>query len=406
MHADTEVLVIGAGPAGAAAAAELAGAGVDVILADRHTFPRDKICGDALIPDSAQALTELGLSARIAALAAPAEGLELHAPAGDGVYLPVPVACLPRRRLDAELVAQACERGARLRVPWQFTRLLHERGEICGAEFRPGAGTAAASGDAELQIRARWLLLATGANAAALSAAGTCTRKQPSAIAARAYFRLAPGRRCERLYMLMEPKLQPGYGWIFPCPGGIVNVGWIYFYDNPRLPAEQNLRRLFEQFCRTSAIARRMLDGAAMLDDVQGAPLRCGLAGATLGSGRLLVLGEAAGTTYSFSGEGIGKALESGCLAARSVLAARRTGRPASAASNYAQQMEARYRARYLAYKRAQAWLARAPVANLIARRARPGGYIAHTLQAVLQERANPDALFSLRGMLQALMKH
>ena len=61
MAVDSEVLVIGAGPAGAAAAHTLARAGVDVVLADRRPFPRDKVCGDALIPDALHAHDDIGL---------------------------------------------------------------------------------------------------------------------------------------------------------------------------------------------------------------------------------------------------------------------------------------------------------------------------------------------------------
>ncbi|HET6315264.1 MAG TPA: FAD-dependent oxidoreductase, partial [Chloroflexota bacterium] len=57
-----DVLVVGAGPAGSACAQWLARAGVDVVLADQHAFPRDKICGDGLIPDAHAALRQLGVA--------------------------------------------------------------------------------------------------------------------------------------------------------------------------------------------------------------------------------------------------------------------------------------------------------------------------------------------------------
>ena len=66
-----DVLVIGAGPAGSACAHALARAGLDVRLADQHAFPRDKTCGDGLIPDAHAALRRLGAYDAVAALAQP-----------------------------------------------------------------------------------------------------------------------------------------------------------------------------------------------------------------------------------------------------------------------------------------------------------------------------------------------
>ena len=61
LPAHCDVLVVGAGPAGSACAQWLAAAGLDVVLADQHNFPRDKVCGDGLIPDSHAALRRLGV---------------------------------------------------------------------------------------------------------------------------------------------------------------------------------------------------------------------------------------------------------------------------------------------------------------------------------------------------------
>ena len=67
-----DVLVVGAGPAGSACAQALARAGLDVVLVDQHDFPRDKVCGDGLIPDTHAALKRLGVYEEVAALAQPA----------------------------------------------------------------------------------------------------------------------------------------------------------------------------------------------------------------------------------------------------------------------------------------------------------------------------------------------
>ena len=73
LPSECDVLVVGAGPAGSAAAIELARAGLNVVLADQHTFPRDKVCGDALIPDAHAALKRLGLLRAVMAKAQAAD---------------------------------------------------------------------------------------------------------------------------------------------------------------------------------------------------------------------------------------------------------------------------------------------------------------------------------------------
>src|SRR5918994_1371783 len=102
-----DVLVIGAGPAGAAAAWGLARAGRRVALVDREAFPRDKTCGDGLIADSLGALEAMGLRQAIEHEAAAPRALHVVAPSGESVRLRGEFLCVPRFRLDAILVDAA-----------------------------------------------------------------------------------------------------------------------------------------------------------------------------------------------------------------------------------------------------------------------------------------------------------
>ena len=99
--------VIGAGPAGAMAARALARAGVDVVLADRADFPRDKVCGDALLPDAVQALEEADLLDTVAREARSIPRAILRAPSGASVDLAGRFLTIPRERLDALLLEGA-----------------------------------------------------------------------------------------------------------------------------------------------------------------------------------------------------------------------------------------------------------------------------------------------------------
>ena len=102
-----DVLVVGAGPAGSACAQALARAGHDVLLVDQHAFPRDKVCGDGLIPDSHGALKRLGVWEEVAALAQPVPHVRCVGPRGGQVDVPGQLSVLPRKVLDHVLVRAA-----------------------------------------------------------------------------------------------------------------------------------------------------------------------------------------------------------------------------------------------------------------------------------------------------------
>ncbi|NTV04759.1 FAD-dependent oxidoreductase, partial [bacterium] len=179
-----DVLVVGAGPAGSACAQWLARHGWDVVLIDQHDFPRDKVCGDGLIPDAHHALQRLGVHAEVMDQAQAVAHVACIGARGGRVDVPGRVAVLPRKQLD-DILKRAAERaGAHFFAPWRFEApLLQGEGDdalVIGARLKsPTAG--------ECEVRARWVVLATGAVPRALMAAGLCTRHTPSGVALRGY---------------------------------------------------------------------------------------------------------------------------------------------------------------------------------------------------------------------------
>ena len=401
-----DVLVIGAGPAGAACALWLARAGVDTVLVDQHDFPRDKICGDALIPDAHHALRRLGLYDEVMAAAQPAQHLACIGPRGGRIDVPGSLAVLPRRLLDDILARGAQRAGARLHTPWRFDGTLADGDAVVGARLKRG--------DTVHEIRARWTVLATGAAPQALLAAGMCERRTPSGIALRGYVKNdAMVDRIKALEVVWNKRLAPGYGWIFPAPGGRFNIG-VGVSDSHPTAADHpggapgrmkdvNLRQLFDVFCELHAPARELMRTGTLEGDLKGAPLRCSLAGARRARAGLLVTGEAAGSTYAFTGEGIGKALETGLLAAAALLDASGqvpAGTQAEVCRRYQDSLAA-LQPRFDLYERANRINEHPWLADLLIWRARKSDRLLRRMAGVLEETSNPGNLVSARGLVK-----
>ncbi len=392
-----DVLVIGAGPSGAACAQWLARAGVDVVLVDQHDFPRDKTCGDGLIPDTHHALQRLGVLDEVMAVATQCPTLACIGPRGGRVEVPGTLAVLPRRELDDIVCRAAVRAGARLHTPWRFEAPLVEGDLVVGALLKQGTATQ--------QVRARWVVLATGAGVQALEAAGMCTRRSPSAIALRAYVKNdAMVERIQSLEVVWDKRVAPGYGWIFPAPGGRFNIGVgtnAAPDDSGAKAKDANLRRMFDTFCDFYGPARELMRTGKMEGGLKGAPLRFSLQGARYARPGLLVTGEAAGSTYAFTGEGIGKALETGLMAAEALL-----GDAGAVPAGDAAQVRSVYEARLAAlkprfdlYDRANQINAHPWLADLVIWRARRDPRLLRKMSGVLEETSNPGNLVSLRGV-------
>jgi flavin-dependent dehydrogenase len=133
-----DVLVIGAGPAGSACAQQLARAGFKVVLADQFEFPRDKVCGDGLIPDALNAFGRLGVYQEVMRAAQRATHIACIGPQGGRVDVPGRMAVLPRAKLDDILRRAALGAGAKWLAPARFEAPLVDGQRIYGARLRCG----------------------------------------------------------------------------------------------------------------------------------------------------------------------------------------------------------------------------------------------------------------------------
>lgn len=395
LPAQCDALVVGAGPAGSAAATILARAGLSTVLIDQHAFPRDKVCGDGLIPDAHRALAQLGVLDTVMAQAQAASHVGCIAPRGGRVDVPGTLAVLPRRQLDMIVCEAAVRAGARMAAPVRFVGPVEDNGKVVGARLRQG--------EQEREVRCRWVILATGAVPQALLAAGVCDRHTPSGVALRGYVRNeAMVDQLKALEIVWHRALSPGYGWIFPLPGGEFNIG-VGWTDSQALRhssgRETNLRDVFEAFTRVYAPARELVATGTWVSPLKGAPLRCTLEGAKWSRPGMLVTGEAAGSTYSFSGEGIGKALETGILAAQAVIDGQ-SDDDAVVRARFEASLAA-LRPRFALYDRAN-WVNSHPwLTDLLIWRARRSPGIVRRMTGVLEETSNPGHLLTAKGLVR-----
>jgi flavin-dependent dehydrogenase len=238
-----------------------------------------------------------------------------------------------------------------------------------------------------------------------------CERRTPSGVALRGYVKNdAMVGRITELEIVWHKKLRPGYGWIFPCRDGVFNIGVGIVQSHSIQQGkgsmqDANLREVFKQFCEFYEPARHLVSGGQMQGDLKGAPLRCTLEGARYSRPGMLATGEAVGSTYSFSGEGIGKALETGMLAAEALLRGRDKGwDDAAVRADYEARLTA-LKPRVELYEKANRVNAHPWLADLLIWRAKKSERLLRRMSGVLNETSNPGHLVSVKGITRLFLE-
>jgi menaquinone-9 beta-reductase len=326
-HHRADVLVIGAGPAGAAAAYWLADHGHDVLMVEKKAFPREKTCGDGLTPRAVHQLDEMGLTGQLTTyhrfdgLRACAHGRTLELEWPEHPVFPRHGYVVRRRELDQMVAEHAEKTGATLWTEAEASRPLVEQGFPVGAVVERG-------GD-EIEVRADYLVVADGSLSRFGRALGAARNREfPQGMAIRGYFR---SDRHDDPWIESALDLRdkngnslPGYGWIFPVGDGTVNVG-VGLLSTFRDYKSINTTKLMDAWVET--LPSHWGITAA---DSCGAPVggRLPMGGSvmpTVGPTHLLV-GDAAGTVNPFNGEGIDYAYETGRMGAEVLHEALTTG--------------------------------------------------------------------------------
>jgi menaquinone-9 beta-reductase len=324
-----DVLVVGAGPAGAASAAWLARAGHRVLVVERKQFPREKTCGDGLTPRAVRQLEDLGLAdelephLRFEGLRSIAHGVTLELRWPEHPDFPPYGYVVRRRDLDAMVANQAVKAGAVLQTGTEAVEPVVDGGLVTGAiVHRHADGT-------HEQVRARYIVVADGANSRFGRALGTARdRTYPLGMAVRGYFRSPyhdePWIESHLDLSDRHGNHLPGYGWIFPVGDGTVNVG-VGLLSTFAGWKDVNTSRLMEAFCDT-APARWGLSPDTACGAPTGGKLPTGLSVFPKVGPTWCTVGDAAGSVNPFNGEGISVAYETGRMAADALDEALRSG--------------------------------------------------------------------------------
>ena len=332
------MLVIGGGPAGAAAAIEASRAGADVVVVDKASFPRDKCCGDGLTTGALRHLDQLGFDPRTVPSWRVVTDVIVRSPSGRARRFPLPgvedglgtfAAVARRTELDASLVELARKTGADVLERHDLTTIA-QNGRTVTATVNGPSGPISITADAAIAADGMWSptrkLLGVNAD-----------RYRGDWHAFRQYFQNVSGPASRELLVWFEPDLLPGYAWSFPVDERSANVG----FGMIRRPGQsvQPMKDLWPRLLARPHIADALGPDATPEAAHRAWPIPTSLGRLPYGIGRVLFVGDALAAGDPMTGEGIGQALETGRLAVQSIMHRPDYTDPNAAAERYRKRL-------------------------------------------------------------------
>lgn len=384
-----DVVIIGAGPAGTAAAMALRESKLSVALLDKASFPRDKICGDALSVDVIRQIKSLSPSLFTTLLEMPRKttsgGVRIVAPSGESIDIPFVSE-------NASEIGFVCRRK-------DFDMLMLSEARRCSnVTFRESCNVIdvtifdeyAKVATSQGTLRTKMIIAADGAHSV-VKRKLTSSKIDPNYHSAglRSYHTGLNGFSKDNyieLHFLAD--ILPGYLWVFPLPDGHANVG-IGMLTSAVSSRKINLNKTFQQALSSHPLLRERFTKANAIEGPAGHGLPLGGRMRSMSGRRYLLAGDAASLIDPFSGEGIGNAIRSGRFAAAQTVESFRTNDFSAETLRQYDQIMYRMLRNEFKISRAMLRLSQYPwILNTIVRKANKNKHLHQTLIKAL---AHPD---------------
>ena len=311
MNNSYDIIIVGAGPAGTSAALYADRLGLKTIILDKSTFPRDKICGDALSGKSVKYMRELGVLDEVPKLrgstirritfGSPSHkqfDIHLSNPQNTGNIKEGYV--IPREIFDNFLFEKA-QKITEIRQGFNVSGLLYDNGKIVGIK--------GLRDKEKKEVYAPIILGCDGAKSTIARKLGFHTEDQDNtAIAIRCYYEGVKGLT-DQIELHFVDEVLPGYFWLFPAGDNIANIG----IGLSKKQAKKDERKLTEILGEVtdSPYFKERFKGSKRLENPKGWSLPLGRIERPNHGDGFMLLGDAAGLVDPFTGEGIGNAMAS-----------------------------------------------------------------------------------------------
>jgi geranylgeranyl reductase family protein len=316
----TDVLVVGAGPAGTTVANLLAKANIKVMLVDRCKFPRDKVCGDVLTPLALKILQDIELIPDIQGQFYPLTGSRLYIKENiehkeERFHsLPYFGYAAPRLLLDQVLLDGAIRRGATFLPEVNIQNPRIDSNNVIGAIGKCNGR--------EISFDAKITICADGSAGGYTRKLGLGERNGSNPIAARAYY-YGVKNIDHALEFYYWKEFLPYYAWIFPVKEDVCNIGVAISTEKSR---RIHIQQMFSDFIKTLSDITGRFGSAYQISECKAFPVDTSFAPMKSFTSGAIAVGDAAGLVHPATGAGIGYAMESGTIATRHILRSLQSG--------------------------------------------------------------------------------
>jgi len=403
-----DAVIAGAGPGGATAAAVMARAGLKVLLVDKApSFPRDKICGDAISGKSVDVMKRLGMiDALLAVEQIDSWGVTFSGPGGDEVAIPFtkaldkPIApgfVCDRVTFDALVLDQARQAGAEIRLGTAVDGLLKDGDRVTGVTVRQNGSTES--------IPARVTIGADGAYSTVVKHLGMDQLHENHYCAGlRWYWAGVTGfHELNHIEIHFIDEAIPGYFWIFPMANGRANVG-IGMLSSEIKRRDVKLKPLIEKLVEHPKFKERFAGGTPD-EKIKGWGLPLGSRPRKMHGDGWMLLGDAASLIDPFTGEGIGNAMVSAEKAADYVQRAAESGNASTSALSGYERDVLRYLGNELKLSHAMQRLGKRKwLLNLVVRKASRSPEVADAISMMFDDESERKKLVSPLFYLRLLV--